>query len=143
MQKYCWKILLDFFWPNRTNAIGFGSSNDDKANFNMIFAQQKMKYDMYVQASKKAFLKMCKTSESNILVTNMIWQMQSVLAPPHLLLLKRKSERCDNASQGTFDFNFSRSETKKKVNDVSVILFYDRIINPVCLDMWKQENAHL
>ena len=62
------------------------------------------------QASKKAFLEMCKTSESNILATNMIWQMQSVLAPPHLLLLKRKSERCDNASQGTFDFEFSRSE---------------------------------
>ena len=80
----------------------------------MIFAQQKMKYDMYVQASKKAFLKMCKTSESNILVTNMIWQMQSVLAPPHLLLLKRKSERCDNASQGTFDFEFSRSKTRRE-----------------------------
>ena len=117
MQKYFWKIVLDFFLPNRTNAIGFGSSNDDKANFNMIFARQKMEYNMYyvqeivIKASKKAFLKMCKTSESNILVTNMIWQMQSVLAPPHLLLLKRKSERCDNASQGTFDFEFSRSET--------------------------------
>ena len=64
--------------PNRTNAIGFGSSNDDKANFNMIFARQKMEYNMYyvqeivIKASKKAFLKMCKTSESNILVTNMI-----------------------------------------------------------------------
>ena len=60
--------------------------------------------------------------------------MQSVLAPPHLLLLKRKSERCDNASQGTFDFEFSRSEKfQKPDNDEK--LFYDRNTNPVWHDV--------
>ena len=41
MQKYFLKNSFRLFLPNRTIAIGFGSSNDDKANFNIIFARQK------------------------------------------------------------------------------------------------------